>query len=89
MEQVLAQIVGPLGALVLAVTALGILAREHRRSDDRRDAEHAAALAYSRSRAEAADARLDAFRETMKEANNVTERAVALAEAASRRRGAN
>lgn len=87
------QIVGPAGALVLAVAGIVGLVRvlvvlwgNHVKTDAERVQYLWDTIAYERSEKEQAHARLDAFRETMKEANSVTERAVALAEGLSNRR---
>lgn len=87
------QIIGPNGALVLAVAGIVgivrvvvILWNNHVKTDRERVDYLWQTIAYERAEKEQAHARLDAFRETMKEANSVTERAVALAEGLSNRR---
>ena len=62
------------------VRFLLILWNNHVRTDKERVDYLWQTIAYERAEKEQAHARLDAFRETMKEGNSVTERAVALAE---------
>lgn len=83
------QILGPYGALFLAVTSGVILARQHRKDDAEKAALVAAALAtrnadveYERAQREKAEARLDVLGEALKDATHVMERSVAVTESA-------
>lgn len=74
------QILGPLGALVLAIAGIVALAKDHRDSDTRRRIDYEDTITYEREARKAAEARLDTLRETMKASTDVTERAVSVAE---------
>lgn len=73
-------VVGPLGALVLAVVALVFIAREYRKQVNERVTNLRADMEYERSRASTAEERLDAFREQNAEMTNVLKQAVEFAQ---------
>jgi hypothetical protein len=86
-ELPLDQIVGPAGALVLAVTGLGLAVRQHIKDDAEKlalankvAASREADLAHERARVAAAEARLDAFGPVLKGATDVMVRSVAVTE---------
>jgi hypothetical protein len=74
------QFLGPLGGFLLALTALGFLAREYRRQINERVSNLRADMEYERARAAKAEERLDLFRGQSEEMTDVLRQAVAFAE---------
>lgn len=89
LDQLLPQILGPSGALVLAVIGLGILQRQGRKDLSAKDELFAALLltkdadiAYERTRTEKAEARVEALGKVLNDATVVMDKSIALSEAA-------
>jgi hypothetical protein len=73
---IVTEVAGPLGGLVLAVTGLAALWRQHREDDKNRITAALEALHYEREQKREAEARLDGLGETLKAATGVMEKAV-------------
>jgi hypothetical protein len=80
MQEFLNQIIGPFGALVIAVILLSILGRNHLANDRTTIADKDETIRWGRARITESETRLDAFRETMRANTDVLERSVALNE---------